>query len=315
MRRMFLIVGALLAVLVAAGIFMLWRISQPKLSELPVAIADIPAGTVLRPAMFKAVTWANLDPDTLKRFITVDEWQKANGKSSLTDISAGYPIAESQIDPNSDAEGESRLSRVISGTKTSYMVIPVSGDVIGNYVQPGDRVDLIVSLGDSQSPDFRFGPDGEMMVEDKFDKGNGAEPKLVEALAAPFSKLIVQNLKVIRIDREAVRDSGGAANAANPNAESERVRQLAQAKRTAEVKRLYIEVTRDQYEVLGFVLNTGKRNFAVRSATGDTVIEPSEGVTYNDFMRWFYIQRNKKINVDSFLPASPYTAAPGAAGQ
>ena len=315
MRRMFLIVGALLAVLVAAGIFMLWKISQPKLSELPVAIADIPAGTVLRPAMFKAVTWANLDADTLKRFITVDEWQKANGKSSLTDISAGYPIAESQIDPNSDAEGESRLSRVISGTKTSYMVIPVSGDVIGNYVQPGDHIDLIVSLGDSQSPDFRFGPDGEMMVEDKFDKGNGAAPKLVEGLAAPFSKLIVQNLKVIRIDREAVRDSGGAANAANPNAESERVRQLAQAKRVAEVKRLYIEVTRDQYEVLGFVLNTGKRNFAVRAATGDTVIEPSEGVTYNDFMRWFYIQRNKKINVDSFLPASPYTAAPGAAGQ
>jgi Flp pilus assembly protein CpaB len=189
------------------------------------------------------------------------------------------------------------------------MVLPADGNSVGNYVQPGDHIDLIVSLGDNGVTDYKFGPDGEMMVEDRVSKGGNGDKALVEVLSPPLTKLVVQNLKVIRVDREPVRDPGGASNAANPAAEQERQRALEQAKRVSEVKRLYVEVTRDQYEVLGFVLNTGKKNFAVRSATGDTVVEPTEGVSWNDFMRWVYIQRNKQIKADSFAPASPYQPA------
>lgn len=303
MRKLFLIVGALLAVIVAAGIFLLWRASRPVVYELPVAVTDIPAGTVLRPQLFKVVQWSNLDEDTLRRLITVDEFDRANGKTTLTDIRAGFPVAESQVDPNSNAEGESRLSQVISGTKTSYIVMPVNPDMIGNYVQPGDRVDVLVSIGDLSANEFNIGPDGELLVQDKT-QGSGAADAYKPALVPPMSKLILQNMRIIRIDREVPRDQNNNAT----DEEAQRAREV--ARRVADVKRLYIEVTRDQYEVLSFVLNNGKRNIAVRAATGDTVIEPTEGVTWNDFVRWFYIQRGKEIQADSFRKVGPYEAAP-----
>jgi Flp pilus assembly protein CpaB len=311
MRKIFLIVGALLAAMVAAGIFLLWRQSQPRVYEIPVALADIPAGTVLRSTQFKIARWSNLDSETLDRFITVDEFAQADGKVTLTEIRAGYPVAVTQIDPASNAESETRLSVIISGTKTSYAVIPVTPDMIGNYVQPGDRVDVMLSLGDINLQDYELGPDGEMLIENKARSGNNGSGQLVEVLMPPFNKVVLQNMKVLRVDREIPRENNDNQNA--NNAEAQRQREI--ERRKAEVKRLYVEVTRDQLEVLTFAVNFGKRTVSVRAATADGVIEPTEGVTWNDFVRWFYIQRNKTIKTDSLRNASPYQPAPSSSGQ
>ncbi len=306
MRKIFLIVGALLAVIVAAGMFLLWRASQPVVYELPVAVTDIPAGTVLRPTMFRLAKWSNLDPESVGRFITVDEFEKANGKVTVTDIRAGFPIAESQVDPNSNSDGESRLSVVISGTKTSYMVIPVSPDSAGNFVQPGDRVDVVLAFNktDSPAPYSPLSPEGELLAEDK-SKAGGQQVQDTAALFPPASKLIVQNLRVLRVDREIPRDQNS-----NNATDADTLRQKEAAKRVADVKRIYVEVTRDQLEVMSFAINNGTPNIAVRSSTADKVIEPTEGVTWSDFMRWFYIQRGKQIHVDSLRHTGPYEAAP-----
>jgi Flp pilus assembly protein CpaB len=308
MRRIFLIVGALLAVIVAAGIFLLWKTSRPVVYQLAIADTDIPAGTILRQSMFKPVAWSDLDPASAKRFITLDEFEsKALGKATLTDIRAGFPIAESQVDPNSNAEVESRLSVLISGTKTSYIVIPATPDEVGNFVQPGDRVDVMLAIGDRPTIDeLAIGPDGELLKEDKSKGNTGGSGPYQPALVGPMHKLILQNLRVLRVDREIPRDNQNQQNTDNQEAQRERERQ----KKVATVQRLYVEVTRDQLEVASFALNDGKRNISVRASTGDTVIEPTEGVTWNDFIRWFYIQRNKDIKADSFRKVGPYEGAP-----
>jgi Flp pilus assembly protein CpaB len=310
MRRIFLIVGALLAVIVAGGIFVLWRESRPTVYELPIADTDIPAGSVLKKSMFRAVAWSDLDAQSVDRFVTLEEFEtKANGKVVLTDIRAGLPILESQVDPNSNAEVESRLSVLISGTKTSYIIIPATPDEVGNFVQPGDRVDVILSIGERpQADDLFLNEDGELLKEDKTKNqaGAGGTTQYEPLLAAPIHKLVMQNLRVLRVDREVPRDTSNGQNADNAEAQRERER----AKKVATVQRLYVEVTRDQLEVASFALNDGKRNIAVRAATGDTVIEPTEGVTWNDFVRWFYTQRNKEPQADSFRKVGPYEGAP-----
>jgi Flp pilus assembly protein CpaB len=295
-------------VLVAVGIFWLWRATQPRVYLIPVSVADIPAGTVLRASMFKPVQWSNLDAETLDRFITADEWETkaVDGKVTLTEVRAGYPLAEAQIDPESNAESETRLSVIISGTKTSYAVIPVTPDSIGNFVQPGDRVDVLLALGALSTEDLTIGPDGELLREDKSKGTTGGAGEFKEALVPPLHKLIMQNLKVLRVDREVPRDQQNGQAQANSDAERQ---QRETQRRTAEVKRIYVEVTRDQLEVLSFSLNNGARNISVRAATADGVIEPTEGVSWNDFIRWFYTQRNKQIQADSFRSASPYQPA------
>jgi len=115
----------------------------------------------------------------------------------------------------------------------------------------------------------------------------------------------MQNLRVLRVDREIPRDQNS-----NNATDADTLRQKEAAKRVADVKRIYVEVTRDQLEVMSFAINNGTPNIAVRSSTADKVIEPTDGVTWSDFMRWFYIQRGKQVHVDSLRHTGPYEAAP-----
>jgi hypothetical protein len=59
---------------------------------------------------------------------------------------------------------------------------------------------------------------------------------------------------------------------------------------------MYIKVDRDQLEVLSFVMNNGKHDYAVRAANGSQESLPTDGVTWADFARWFYAQRGNDVN-------------------
>ena len=146
MRRIFMILGVVLGVLVAAGVAIFMQASRPTVIEVPVAKEYIPAGTVLHSDMFRVAKMANIDADTKKTWVTVNEWKGADGKMTTSDIRTGFPIAKAQIDPNTPNGVESRLSLALTGTNDYYAVIPVNPDMVGNFVQPGDHVDLILTL-------------------------------------------------------------------------------------------------------------------------------------------------------------------------
>lgn len=285
MRRLLLILGGVLGVLVALGIFIWVQATRPVPVEVPVAIDDIPAGTILKPELFRISRMSNVDQQTIARWITLSDWSEADGKLTTSDIKAGFPVARVQINPDTPEGAESRLSVVITGTNDYYVIIPTTPDEVGNYVQPSDRVDLIITIPPRDLPALTISST----------TGSGVSVQASETLSQsaiyPVSKLVMQNMTVLRVEREKPREqSSSSQNADQAKAQPQ----------VNDVKRLYVKVDRDQLEVLSFVLNTGVRNIAVRSASGSKASLPTDGVTWEDFAKWFFAQRG--TNSDGIKP-------------
>lgn len=286
MRKLFIIIGVVLGIIVAGGIFAYMQISRPIIVEVPVAIGDIPVGSVLKSSMFRVAQMANVDKDTLDKWITVSEWSRADGKAVTSDIRAGFPIAEAQIDPNSSRSQETRLSLALTGKNDYYIVLPVGPNDVGNYIQPGDRIDMLISLGNANSKEkVAVQQPSEIRNTNDLD----VQVIISDTAPMPMSKLVVQNMTVLRVDRDVVRAPAGAQQSPT------------QPTALGNVMRLYVRVDRDQLEVLSFVMNNGKQNIAVRAASGSTDTVPADGVTWEDFIKWFYTERSK-------APGNPFNA-------
>jgi Flp pilus assembly protein CpaB len=302
MRRIFLILGIVLGLLVAIGTFLFIQAQRPQEVTVPIANEDIPAGTVLRRELFSGVKMANVPATTYQKWVLATEFaEQAEGRTATSDIKAGFPIAKASLDPNSEGGIETRLSLAITGTNDYYIVIPATPDQVGNFVQPGDRVDLIVSIGDANRQEGLTMPLTPTLETDE----NGL---ITVTTPFPISKLVMQNMKVIRVEREAARQQN--------NQQTQQALNRTVAAEVRDIKRLYVKVDRDQLEVLSFVLNNGKRNIAVRSADGSTASLPTDGVTWEDFVRWFYAQRNNLPNgAEPFRSISPYATPAASEGQ
>jgi Flp pilus assembly protein CpaB len=292
MRRLFLILGGVLGVIVAIGIFLFIQSSRPVLVDVPVAISDIPAGTILNANMFRVASLANIDRVTASKWILLTNWKEADGKATTSDIRAGFPIARAQIDPNSSLAYETRLSLVLTGTDDYYIVLPTSPNEVGNFLQPGDRVDLILNvtaplvLGVTQT------------VGTSADGAITPSESLTQTIVPPISKLVIQNMDILRIDRGSA--SSGSSQTSDPNAPPP----------LGTISRLYIKVNRDQLEVLSFILNNGKHNFVVRAANGSQDAPPTSGVTWDDFARWFFAQRGSPVDAVQPFNVIGATATP-----
>jgi hypothetical protein len=111
----------------------------------------------------------------------------------------------------------------------------------------------------------------------------------------------MQNMQVLRVEREKPRQTNtqNNQNTQNTNQRTE--------PEVNDVKRLYVKVNRDQLEVLSFVLNTGQRNIAVRAANGSNASLPTDGVTWDDFAKWFFAQRGEDQEaITPFDAVGPY---------
>ena len=304
MRKVFLILGAVLGVIVAIGIFLFIQSTRPMMIEVPVAINDIPAGTVLKADLFRLTRISNVDQQTTSRWILLSNWPQAEGKVTTSDIRAGFPVARAQVDPNSPDGVESRLSLVLTDTNDYYIVLPTKPDEVGDYLQPGDRIDMIVSLGGMNDgplvlPITQTQGTTNQTTEVVDPTANPQIPQVMtQTIMPPISKLIMQNMLILRIDRAA----SGSTAAGSTN------QQAAASRSTGDIKRVYVKVTRDQLEVLSFVLNVGRRNIAVRAAMGSQESLPTDGVTWDDFVRWFYAQRgNDADGTQPYNAISPST--------
>ncbi|MCL5994817.1 MAG: hypothetical protein M1546_02035 [Chloroflexi bacterium] len=297
MRKIFLILGAVLGILVAAGIFLFLQLNRPTVTEVPVAIIDIPAGTVLKPELFRVARMANLDQQTAAKWVTLADWSLAGNKVATSDIRAGFPIAKTQIDPESSILMETRLSAALTGTNEYYLVVPTGPDEVGNYIQPGDRIDLIINVGGGGGGALTLPPLKEGEQEGEADLSAGTD--ITQTIPPPVTKLVVQNMTILRIDRDKAQSSSSASS------NTQQSQQTTPA--LGNVKRLYFKVDRDQLEVLSFVLNNGNPRIAVRAANGSQDALPTDGVTWDDFARWFYAQRdNRADGAKPFTPISPY---------
>ena len=295
MRKLFLILGVVLALFVAAGVFLFLQSSRPAVVEVPLATNDIPAGTVLHADKFHIVRMSNVDRDTLAKWVLVGDWKLADGKTATSDVRAGFPLAKAQIDPNSNGAMETRLSMALQNPDDYYIVLPVNSNETGNYIQPNDRIDLVVNFGSGGGGSLTL-PISDTTSSDMEGEVISPTETMTQTIEPPITKLIMQNMLILRIDRDAAKGSSQTGQPAPP---------------TGDVKRLYVKVNRDQLEVLSFVINNGKHNIAVRSSmSGDDAL-PTDGVTWDDFARWFFAQRgNDKDGVQPFNTISPSEPKP-----
>jgi Flp pilus assembly protein CpaB len=303
MRRIFLLMGLALGVLATAGLIYFNIANAPVVTRIPVASRDIPAGTTLSESDFRVVSWSDVDAQSLGRYVTLAEFGKYAGAVVLSDVRAGFPVGKSQIDPDAPSGIESRLSVAITGTRSYYVVLPASPDQIGNWVQPNDRVDMLVTIGAAPSNGaFAIAPTPDPNADPL------ADPAAL-ALTPPTTKLVLQNLRIVRIDRERDVDAP-SAGASSPTARfraDDGDPELAAPVDLADVKRIYVEVSQEQLEVLTFVKRNGQHDFAVRAATNAEVL-PTEGVAFDDYARWFFAQRGGQMPADAkpFEGAGPY---------
>ncbi len=304
MRKLFFILGVVLALIVAVGIFLYLQSTRPTLVDVPVAINDIPSGTPMKADLFRVVKMANVDHQTLSKWVLVGDWNKADGKTATTDVHAGFPLAKAQIDPNSNGAIETRLSAALTNPDDYYVVIPVSPQDVGNYIQPNDRIDLVVSFGAGDpknalqlgvTPTDTVSANGGLVKEETL--------PVTQTIDPPISKLVIQNMQVLRVDRNPVKVSSSNTSGT----------QTQDTTPLGDVKLLYVKVNRDQLEVLSFILNNGRHNIAVRATNGSQQAPPTDGVTWNDFVRWFYAQRGNDANsvqpYNAISPSEPKLSA------
>jgi hypothetical protein len=113
----------------------------------------------------------------------------------------------------------------------------------------------------------------------------------------PVSKLVMQNMTVMRVERAQPQQSSQQVAADTP--QSQRPLPVVQ-----DVKRIYVAVNKDQLEVMSFALNNGNRTYAVRGTNNKLEPYMSDGVTWDDFAAWFYAQRGYKTDGAQPFPKS-----------
>jgi Flp pilus assembly protein CpaB len=304
MRKLLVILGVVLAILVAAGVFLFMQFTRPAVLEVPVALDDIPAGTTLRPQLFRLERMANIDAQTAAKWVTVADWSMAEGKLVSSDVRAGFPVAKAQIDPNAPVAAESRLSLLLNEANDYYVVLPTKPDEVGNFLQPGDRVDIIVSIGSAERKDDLTAGDTQNTGGTSQNTSGKNGQEITATAPLPISKLVMQNLTVLRIERTPTQRNTSTGQ----QDQQQDVQPVVD-----DIKRIYVKVDRDQLEVLSFVLNNGKRTLAVRAANGSQDALASGGVTWDDFARWFFAQRGDRSDgaqpFNAVSPSAPRSAS------
>lgn len=302
MRRITLIIGALLGMITAGGLIFINIINRSAAVEVVLAVRDLPAGTALRADMFRVARWSDVDDADAERLVIAEEFPKHEGRLLIHDVPAGIPLAEAHIDSALPGDAHLRLSSIITATDSYYFVLPASADKIGNWVQPGDRIDLLVSVGRLDVADLRTTLPTPAYIPPPVIRADEVQSV---TLQSPASKLVLQNLRVLRIDRAAPRNQG-AMQTGGFSAQSEAEQGEAPP---ADVLRIYVAVTRDQLEILSFIKHNGEHDFAVRSPA-NTLIAATSGVAWEDFVRWFFAQRGNRdaSAVRPFSAASPYSS-------
>ena len=302
MRRITLLIGALLGLITAGGLIFINVVNRSAVVEVVLAMHDLSAGTPLRADMFRVARWSDVDAADADRFITAEEFTNHEGRLLIHDLPAGSPLAESHIDSALPQDAHLRLSSIITDSDSYYFVLPAAADEIGNWVQPNDRIDLLVSVGRLDVADLRTELPPPAFIPPPILRADEVQSI---TLQTPASKLVLQNLRVLRVDRTAPRGQG-TMQAGGFGAPAETKQGEAEP---AEVLRIYVAITRDQLEILSFIKHNGEHDFAVR-APSNHLVAATDGVAWEDFARWFFAQRdNRKASaVQPFAAAGPYSS-------
>ncbi len=167
--RILLIVGVILLIAVVVAGFFLWRRTQqapaappslgeadessakpyvpPDVRDIIVAAQDIPRGTLITPRSGAVVT-ATWPQDSAAVELAIKKASEAYGRIARVDIVRGSPILEKMLAAGPEelgATGSDAALRIPSG-RVAYALPVARYSAVAWALQPGDRVDVIISL-------------------------------------------------------------------------------------------------------------------------------------------------------------------------
>jgi len=309
---MFLI-GLGLTVVVVGVLLLGGDMMTPLSIEVPVALGDIPPGTEISPGLFRLEKWTGVQGRTLNEYVTKDGFGPYIGALTIETVHAGFPLGKAQVaQPGQGNARVQRLTLMLQGQEEQRKVVfplPVDADSAGNYLQAGDYVDLVFSVGAVNVREMDDPPDPTPTPPTIAGLGMAQptpRPSVTETYRLPVSKLIIQNVPVLRVERQVVRNNAPSASMSIGGVG-------AQASQPAvsygDVERLYVALGQEQVEVLSFLLHNGD----VRVAAHATVYpeKPTEGVTWDDFEDWFFEQRGM-LATPTTAPVTGSPSPPGA---
>jgi Flp pilus assembly protein CpaB len=296
LRTPLIILGLLGAVVVAVAVVLVVRVGRGTPVELPVAISDIPPGAALEPQLFRLEEVRGLDTGA---YVTKDEFAAYVGYPTLETVHAGFPVGKAQVRTDDPNLRQGRLTLLLSDEEgdEDHLVYPlaVTPDQVGNYLVPGDHVDVIFTLGraaanqiehveeveapplpGASNPSTPTVPAAPVVVIEYEDDNQ----YVTTTLDLPLAKVILPDVPVLRVEREQIRTASASYGLGGAES-TERVVQ-------GDVQRIYLEIDREQAEVLSFALHNGALNLPAR-------VEPvgghTEGYTWDDFVDSFFADR------------------------
>ncbi|MGC9336026.1 MAG: hypothetical protein ACP5JJ_17925 [Anaerolineae bacterium] len=276
-----LIVGIALALVAVLGLLFAGRLLNPPPLVVPVALQDIPRGTALDYGQFRLEEWAGLNPQTTRALFLADEFPA--GAAVIVDVPAGSPLYRAYVDTEAAPDYVTRLTHLVRDTDLVLMALPVAPDTGGNLPQPGDEVDLVVSIGQLRADVVHSHPTptppltGFGGVPTTVTQTLAARETATETLELPLSALVLQNVPVLQVAREQITTGGAYGSEGEPKVVE------------GDTQQLYVGVTRAQAETLAFLLHNGEVLLAVHPP-GRGASYPG-GLTWTDFETQFFAQR------------------------
>ncbi|MBN1955659.1 MAG: hypothetical protein JW900_11495 [Anaerolineae bacterium] len=286
-RLPLIILGIALALVVTVVIFVVIKVGRGTPVDLPVAVADIPPDTALDPSMFRLQQVRGLDRSTLESTVEADEFAAVVGHETLEMVHAGSPLLWAAVDP----EQQAHLTLALSDPAHLVYPLPVTADQVGDFLAAGDYVDVIFTLGRVAAQ--------EMVHVEAWEYDGPAPPGLCRSgtvtatsalcpgdplsyttlLHLPLAKVVLADARVMRVEREVIR-SASTSYGMGTDEEESRPRTT-----EGEIIRIYLELDREQAEILSFALHNGALNLPARAVPAGGA---SEGFTWEDFQELFF---------------------------
>jgi hypothetical protein len=299
------VIGLLLMCLSVIGFILAGQYFNPPGARIVVAVAEIPAGTVLTADMVKVdtvrgnakVTASHVQEKELDQFV---------GAVVVEPIHKYSYIPKSALSLDGNPAASNRLALALSDKNFVAMVIPVSPETAPDAMVVGDRVDL------------NFGTNGDRSNGEKLTTAPTPAPALNQIynyspvelapagtpaaagtatatptpegeplLVLPVAKTIVSQAKILAVVREQVQQqttsvSGEASVVTVPG------KMLA----------IVVAVPREAQELMQFAIDNGNVRVALLSAqvaTDATERQPSLGMTWNDLVSLMRMDRDAAL--------------------